>query len=100
MSVFIIGDLCKILFYFFLFYEGFHSLLHFCYAVCILSVESSGESSRGECSCESYEFTIDTCIQCLMSSMGSCVSSMRSLTSWITIDTFGERGECSSDLSH
>ena len=29
---------------------------------CILSVEGSSESSKGECSCESYEFTIDTCI--------------------------------------
>ena len=45
-------------------------------------------------------FNIDTWIYCSMSFMCSCESSMRSLTSWINFDTFGERGECSSDLSH
>ena len=57
-GVFIIGDLCKIFFFFFFLMRVFIPSLLFC----ILRVESLGESSRGECSCESYEFTIDTCI--------------------------------------
>ena len=51
LGVFIIGDLCEIF---------MRVFIPWPLLLCILSVESSGESSRGECSCESYEFTIDT----------------------------------------